>query len=473
MSSDPNCGKPIRAAKAAAIQNAVWHNPTGLTSTPVKGKCCRSPDAPSAPVKQKRQRTPDNSSASASTKKARSDSSEDVSSDDQDDVRNPDLDACAVCARFNKEGADWGIEGAFGQVDDGGVHDGPPQTTSEDGDFDIDERKPVKWDVEKPSYAESTCTDSGTPLSSGEDGDAEMDDIRQVTTDRHTVNKDCLRNQPQLLRMIIRATINRVAADLVFDTAYCPVDGLVTYFRHALWRSARTLNLADYAKRFEQDVEFGKAFGQVLNGRVSIFRGQVKRNAANKVEGYYQLLCGAPGIDQIKVLCKGSKYIYPSKKGPDGQDLIESSKPFAHPAIIALLRDTFLVSVRGGSFATRNQARFMLSLDSRPKELEIPRSMLALVATSIHSALDDHANGVLRKTDFNADIYEDVYLTHMTFLAHIREESLTKYHRMMAGLYATASTISCAAPRNVFVACTTAVTTDDAICQLDLAGMEE
>jgi hypothetical protein len=42
------------------------------------------------------------------------------------------------------KGADWGIEGAFVQVDDGGVHDGPPQTTSEDGDFDIDERKPVK-----------------------------------------------------------------------------------------------------------------------------------------------------------------------------------------------------------------------------------------------------------------------------------------------------------------------------------------
>lgn len=50
-----------------------------------------------------------------------------------------------------------------------------------------------------------------------------------------------------------------------------------------------------------------------LTGRVSIFRGQVKRNAANKVEGYYQLLAGQPGIKQIQELQEGSTYIYPTK----------------------------------------------------------------------------------------------------------------------------------------------------------------
>jgi hypothetical protein len=39
----------------------------------------------------------------------------------------------------------------------------------------------------------------------------------------------------------------------------------------------------------------------------------VKRIAANKVEGYYRLANGQPGIDRVKHLIMASMYIYPTK----------------------------------------------------------------------------------------------------------------------------------------------------------------
>jgi hypothetical protein len=51
-----------------------------------------------------------------------------------------------------------------------------------------------------------------------------------------------------------------------------------------------------------------------LNGRISIFRGQVKRNAASKVEGHYQLIGGRFNTEMIKGLLQGSNYVYPKKK---------------------------------------------------------------------------------------------------------------------------------------------------------------
>ena len=62
------------------------------------------------------------------------------------------------------------------------------------------------------------------------------------------------------------------------------------------------------------------------------------------------------------------------------------SKPFTHPAIITVLRDTIFAPIRGGSIAARNDTRFKSSLSARPTELEIPDVMLALIATAVRQS---------------------------------------------------------------------------------------
>ncbi|KAH9016274.1 hypothetical protein EDB85DRAFT_1862189, partial [Lactarius pseudohatsudake] len=244
-----------------------------------------------------------------------------------------------------------------------------------------------------------------------------------------------LRIQPPDLRAIMRLAIKKALGDAVFDTAYLAVKSSVAYHRKILYQSAKSLHLSLFAKRFNLDHEIGKAFGRVLGGRVSAFRGRLKRITASKVEGFYQLLEGPECVEKIRVLIQGSTYIYPTK-----EHTIVKSKPFSHPVIIAVLREAFFANIRGGSSASKYHGRFESSLpDSRPTELEIPSAMLALVATTLHSALDDYSTGICKKTDFNADLYEDVYTGHCNFLSHIREGSITKYHRLMSDLYNRAS----------------------------------
>lgn len=74
--------------------------------------------------------------------------------------------------------------------------------------------------------------------------------------------------------MIIRGGIRKVTGDAIFETAYHAVDGLTKYLRLILWRTARSLNLLAYAKRFEQDSEFGKAIGRVVR-RISCYQDQL------------------------------------------------------------------------------------------------------------------------------------------------------------------------------------------------------
>ncbi|KAH9020913.1 hypothetical protein EDB84DRAFT_1275197, partial [Lactarius hengduanensis] len=244
-----------------------------------------------------------------------------------------------------------------------------------------------------------------------------------------------LRIQPLDLRAIMRVAIKRVKGDAIFDTAYHAINSTTAYHRYTLYKSAKSLHHSVFANRFFWDHEIGKAFGRVLSGRVSTYRGQLKRTAAGKVEGFYQLLEGPECVERVRGLIRGSIYVYPTKE----QDIVKS-KPFGHPIIMAVLREAFFANVRGGSYASKYCGRFRSSLpDSHPSELEIPCAMLALVATSIHSALDDYSTGVCKKTEFNADLYEDIYIGHNSFLSHIRDGSITKYHRMMSDLYNQAS----------------------------------
>lgn len=55
--------------------------------------------------------------------------------------------------------------------------------------------------------------------------------------------------------------------------------------------------------------------------------------------------------------------------------------------------------------------------------------------SKIHSALDDYSTGICIKTEFNADVYEDVYRGHVAALTNIQRTNPDGYHRLMADIY--------------------------------------
>ncbi|KAI9440808.1 hypothetical protein H4582DRAFT_2074625 [Lactarius indigo] len=159
----------------------------------------------------------------------------------------------------------------------------------------------------------------------------------------------------------------------------------------------------------------------------------------------------------------GSTYIYLTKLAPGGL-VFDRSKPFSHPAVIAVLWESFFVHSHGGSLASKHQNHFKSSLPAtHPVKLEISAAMLALIATCIHSTLNNFHSGVQKKSDFNTDWYEDVYKMHMEFLSHICDGSVTKYHQLMAG----SQVFTSAALSHMNSSA------DQAIAQLDFVGMAE
>ncbi|KAF8259943.1 hypothetical protein EI94DRAFT_1706679 [Lactarius quietus] len=260
-----------------------------------------------------------------------------------------------------------------------------------------------------------------------------------------------LSKQPDDLRAIIKVAISKVIGDTIHEQAYRTVDGLIAYYQRILWSSAKkSLHLLPFAKQFAEDLEFGKVFAWVV--------------ATGKAEGYYQLLAGRDCVLKVKALLENSTYIYPTKQGTQENTVIVMSKLFSHPAVIAVLREAFFAVTRVGSLANKHHDQFKLSLpDTHPKELEIPIPMLAL--RFVHAALEDYSSGIYKKSDFNANLYEDIYRSHAKFLDHIQKGSITKYHRLMADLYTQVS-VEATLPRSGIVR-------DNAIAQLDLDGMDE
>ena len=206
---------------------------------------------------------------------------------------------------------------------------------------------------------------------------------------------------------------------------------------------------------------------------MSAFRGNAKKIAGSKVEGFYQLVEGPECRTQVEKLIQSHTYIYPIKEVSllsilntifisyeQGRGLIIRTKPFNHPAIISVLRELFFGNTRK-PLAEQHRDCFTSTLKTHGDEPEVPAAALALVVTcvlqvlllsyiifsytsmfQIHSAINDYSSGVCKKTDFNADLYEDVYKSHIEVLEHIKATSATKYHRLMADLYNHASYVT-------------------------------
>ena len=59
------------------------------------------------------------------------------------------------------------------------------------------------------------------------------------------------------------------------------------------------------------------------------------------------------------------------------------AKPFFHPAVIAVLWETYFASIQGGSLGSKYHEFFKSSIPEVSMELELPVAMLALAATSV------------------------------------------------------------------------------------------
>ncbi|GLB46018.1 hypothetical protein LshimejAT787_5800030 [Lyophyllum shimeji] len=117
--------------------------------------------------------------------------------------------------------------------------------------------------------------------------------------------------------------------------------------------------------------------------------------------------------------------------------------------------------------ASKHAARFASSIPSGPQalELEVPLPMVCTIATAVYASINDWSSGFLKKSEFNADEYEDVYRGHEMFLNNIRTSKPGAYHRLMADLYKDVSDSQAAPSANIVA--------NNAMSILDLDAMDE
>ncbi|PIL33472.1 hypothetical protein GSI_04095 [Ganoderma sinense ZZ0214-1] len=115
-------------------------------------------------------------------------------------------------------------------------------------------------------------------------------------------------------------------------------------------------------------------------------------------------------------------------------------KPYSHPCVLALLEASFFQGPK--SIAAKYPDLFPSSCLDRPREHEIPPSILALVGVAIHAALAEWKSGLHRAIPFATDSFIDVYNEHMTTITGIKPKKIGAYHTMLYRLYKSASNIT-------------------------------
>ncbi|THU99295.1 hypothetical protein K435DRAFT_503034 [Dendrothele bispora CBS 962.96] len=111
------------------------------------------------------------------------------------------------------------------------------------------------------------------------------------------------------------------------------------------------------------------------------------------------------------------------------------TKPFQNPAYIPYIRATFF----GNNLYSRIIARsdhakiFRSSNEKKPKELEIPKSMVALATAGIHAILQDYYRGSV--SAFPDNVHPGVYTTAINVMNNFEAKNRPLYHKIMHEMY--------------------------------------
>ncbi|KAF8065172.1 hypothetical protein FPV67DRAFT_1628477 [Lyophyllum atratum] len=271
--------------------------------------------------------------------------------------------------------------------------------------------------------------------------------------------------QPAPVHALIKAAIRQVTGDALVVDAYPSPATIDDYFCQLLIGIAKDLGFLALSDRIAIDKALCDYISRLLATRLSNVRCGAKKITLPKIETSYSL----EGTNQerqemVKRFLTTGDYIYP-RTGPTN-NLVHRTKPFHHPMIISSIREYYFSGTRG-SIATKHASRFTSSIETGPQalELEIPLPMVCTIATATYASIEDWSSGFLKKSEFNADAYEDVYRGHELFLNNIRTNRPGAYHRLMADLYKEVANTQAGHSANVVA--------NNAMAILDLDAMEE
>ncbi|KIJ63909.1 hypothetical protein HYDPIDRAFT_29253 [Hydnomerulius pinastri MD-312] len=271
-----------------------------------------------------------------------------------------------------------------------------------------------------------------------------------------------LKSQLPHMIPLLHSSINLFLKAIVFENAFPEYEERCKMAIKALLDAAQKHNEQDIGRRLRFDSAYAGSMATVPEGRLAMYRRNIKKTAQPLVIVNYGLKKGCS--DLITQLLYNDNFIYPQNvKG----DLIRS-KPFCHPAIIDTLRA--VVFNGPSSLGVQFRDEFVSILDEAD-DPELPCNMVSLIGTAVYSVLIDWrgSNGPVdpEKVSFPPNVHISIHrrleaLQKRIFQGHRGPQ---KYHVVMSRLYREASGSTADS--------TTETTELSAFDHLDFDGMPE
>ncbi|OJT11577.1 hypothetical protein TRAPUB_11906 [Trametes pubescens] len=278
----------------------------------------------------------------------------------------------------------------------------------------------------RTSHTLDSDEDSTVEDASGTDSDPEDSGI-EIVPPQHGKLK--LTDQHRRVRRVLQHSIYTMLVDIGLKNAFPDgpqKQGKIVY--RALTSAAGEYGYDDILKRLKKQDEYASELSKIPSQRIPTFRSHVRKLA----EGQPCTAFGLMSCDKDKGdwLQEGFRYIYPFDYENKS---IKASKPYSPPVFLEILRVAFFK--RPSSLGFKICKHFESSLPDKPDEKELPASLLALVATALHAAIEDCKHGHAQPRDFTSNDYWGIYKDHMQELSTIRTRGPVQYHVLMHGFW--------------------------------------
>ncbi|KAN0137724.1 hypothetical protein V8E53_004480 [Lactarius tabidus] len=255
-----------------------------------------------------------------------------------------------------------------------------------------------------------------------------------------------LREQGQVIRDAITASFPFLHASIVTVHAFPNALLMMTFITRALVQGiSYSPNATHIRSRMLNDHVYLARIAQLPRARISIFRAEVKERCVAAVALLVNVHDTPTLIAELieKQLKDNYNYIFPRRSA--NANILSAPplrrQPYCSTVIISVLRDLFFTGPV--PFATRHQDLFPPSCGGKgAADREVPKPMVALVATAYYAALEEWSTGEHKHHDFSTSTYLDVYKGHIQSLDQIENLKNGAYHRMMGDIYRFASSTS-------------------------------
>ncbi|THU89468.1 hypothetical protein K435DRAFT_914385 [Dendrothele bispora CBS 962.96] len=247
------------------------------------------------------------------------------------------------------------------------------------------------------------------------------------------------RHQPAPLEAIINEAIDITLGLFLLTNAIPDTVEQLSLCSLALSMACNKLQKPKILYWMERDKIYKKHLTNYLYGRVSHIRTGIIGVAQAVVPSTYGLgqLVTDKRKELVKALMDRHTFIFPLSD-PANVKTLRSNEPYRHPAVVAVLRQALFDGKK--AIGRRYMENFECNSDLDDCK-EIPKHMLAFIATTIFAVLNEWSTGLEVKAEFEVSSFQTHYKEHLQLLEEkiLKKGGKEKYHNLMSYLFREAT----------------------------------